>query len=134
MGKRITIESLIQRAEQQKNDKIKLKEVYNEMLGGDIVIKRVPLTQVVGLLDKLDNKNLKLSDCIEMYKELIYKCVPIFQNKELHEEFGCAEPYDIVTEVFNDNVEEINKMAEEILAMYGMSDNPIKELEEEIKN
>jgi hypothetical protein len=134
MSERITIESLIQRAEQRKNDKIKLKEVYNETLGGNLVIKRVPLTQVVGILDKLDGENLKLSDCIEMYKELIYKCCPILQNKDLQEEFGCAEPYDIVTEVFEDNVGEINKLAEEILAMYGMADNPVKELEEEIKN
>lgn len=134
MSNKITIESLIQRAEQRKNDKVKLKEVYNETLGGNLVIKRVPLTQVVGILDKLDGENLKLSDCIEMYKELIYKCCPILQNKDLQEEFGCAEPYDIVTEVFEDNVGEINKLAEEILAMYGMADNPVKELEEEIKN
>lgn len=137
MSERITIESLIQRAEQRKNDKIKLKEVYNEMLGGNLVIKRVPLTQVVGILDKLDGEDLKLADCIEMYKELIYKCCPILQNKELQEEYGCAEPYDIVTEIFEDNVGEINKLAEEILDMYGMTDKedkPVKELEEEIKN
>ncbi len=137
MGERITIESLIQRAEQRKNDKIKLKEVYNEMLGGNLVIKRVPLTQVVGILDKLDGEDLKLADCIEMYKELIYKCCPILQNKELQEEYGCAEPYDIVTEIFEDNVGEINKLAEEILDMYGMTDKedkPVKKLEEEIKN
>lgn len=137
MSNRITIESLMQRAEQRKNDKVKYKEVYNKMLDGNLVLKRISLSQVADLLDKLDDENIKLNDCIEMYKELIYKCCPILQNKELQEEFGCAEPYDIITEVFEDNVGEINTVAEQILEMYGMAEEHksiIKEVEEEIKN
>ena len=136
MVNKITIESLMQRAEQRKNDKVKLKEIYNKMLDGNLVLKRIPLMQIADLLDKLNDDSLKMTDCIEMYKELIYKCCPILQNKELQEEFGCAEPYDIITEVFEDNVGEINKVAEQILEMYGMAEekSPIKEIEEEIKN
>jgi len=137
MSNKITIESLIQRAEQRKNDKIKFKEVYNKLLDGNLVLKRIPLTQVVDLLDKLDGESIKLKDCIELYKELIYRCCPILQNKELQDEFGCAEPYDIVTEVFEDNVGEINTVAEQVLDMYGMADEHkpiIVEVEKEIKN
>lgn len=133
---KITIESLMQRAEQRKNDKVKLKEIYNKMLDGNLVLKRIPLTKIVDLLDKLDGENVKLNDCIELYKELIYKCCPILQNKELQDEFDCTEPYDIVTEIFEDNVGEINSVAEQILDMYGMADGkkPLEEIEEEIKN
>lgn len=136
MSNKITLESLMQRAEQRKNDKIKFKEVYNKMLDGNLVIKRIPLTKIVDLLDVLDGDNVKLNDCVELYKELIYKCCPVLQSKELQEEFGCAEPYDIVTEVFEDNVGEISAVAQEILAMYGMAEGKelIKEVEEEIKN
>jgi hypothetical protein len=136
MSNKITFESLMQRAEQRKNDKIKTKEVYNKMLDGNLVIKRIPLTKIVDLLDVLDGENVKLNDCVELYKELIYKCCPVLQSKELQEEFGCAEPYDIVTEVFEDNVGEISAVAQEILAMYGMAEGKelIKEVEEEIKN
>lgn len=135
MSNRITVESLMQRAEQRKNDKVKIKEIYNKMLNGNLVVKRMPLAKIIDLLDKFDEESLKLNDCIELYKELIYKCCPVLQDKELQEAFDCAEPYDIVTEVFEDNVGEITAFAEEILAMYGMAEGKnTKEIEEEIKN
>ena len=59
--------------------------------------------------------------------QLIYKCVPLFKNKELQAKYECAEPTDIVYKVLNDSVEDITTIGEAILAMYGIS-NPVDEI------
>ena len=74
--------------------------------------------------------------------ELVYKSVPMLQNKELQAAYDCVEPYDIVTKVFNDNLGEIQDITNFIMSLYGMykyksknEDDPEEEsLVDELKN
>lgn len=119
---KITVEQLIDKATQSDRDKLKFKEVDSAVLGGKLVIKKIPLVEVISLVDGL-NENPGASEALEMEKELIYKCCPILNNKELQDAYECVEPYDIVLHVFDENMGEINRISEIILGMYGLSDN-----------
>ena len=47
----------------------------------------------------------------------------LLQKKELQEAYEVAEPYDVVTPVFDENLGEINKLATFILGLYGLAEN-----------
>lgn len=137
--KKLLLEDLLDRARQSENDKIKIREYYSEGLGGTIQVNKMPLRKITELMDNVSNTD-SLVEALDGNIELIYKSVPIFQNKELQATYGCVEPYDIVAKVFDDNINEINNLADFILGFYGLSnvkDNTDVEPEdmvEELKN
>ena len=122
---RATIEALLARKEKSGP---KIKEVHVDALDMDMVVEKKPLSVVAGFFDEI-NSNISFSKSIEIYKEIIYTCVPIFHDKKLQEAYGCAEPYDIVPAVFDDNVMAMQELGNEILAMYGFD-----ELIQNVKN
>lgn len=133
--KKLLLEDLLDRARQSENDKIKIREYYSEILGGTIQVNKMPLRKITELMDNVSNAD-SISESFDGNVELIYKSVPIFQNKELQATYGCVEPYDIVAKIFDDNINEINNLAEFILSFYGLSnvkDNP-EDMVEELKN
>lgn len=137
--KKLLLEDLLDRARQSENDKIKFREYYSEILGGTIQVNKMPLRKITELMDNVSNSD-SISESFDGNVELIYMSVPIFQNKELQATYGCVEPYDIVAKVFDDNINEINNLADFILGFYGLSnvkDNTDVEPEdmvEELKN
>lgn len=137
--KKLLLEDLLDRARQSENDKIKIREYYSEGLGGTIQVNKMPLRKITELMDNVSNTD-SLVQALDGNIELIYKSVPIFQSKELQATYGCVEPYDIVAKVFDDNINEINNLADFILGFYGLSnvkDNTDVEPEdmvEELKN
>ena len=137
--KKLLLEDLLDRARQSENDKIKIREYYSEILGGTIQVNKMPLRKITELMDNVSNAD-SISESFDGNVELIYKSVPIFQNKELQATYGCVEPYDIVAKIFDDNINEINNLADFILGFYGLSnvkDNTDVESEdmvEELKN
>ena len=82
------------------------------------------------LIDKYKDDD-SLGGKFELYKELIYMSVPLFQNKQLQEVYEVAEPTDIVTLLFEQNLTAITALGDEIGAMYGINDNGAIE---ELKN
>lgn len=124
--KRATKESLLARA-QKRDDKTKYKEYNSKVLGETLLVKKHKLSRICEILDMADEENAKGG--LELYKQLIYESVPILQDKELQEAYGCVEPYDIVTEILDDSLGEINKLAEFILEMYDL-----KDLAQNVKN
>lgn len=128
MAKKVTLETLIARKQQGELDKLRVKEVYVKELEGAIVVKKVPIDKVLGLLDGINTVE-SLKDNIRMMVELIYYSCPIMQDKTLQEVYECVEPYDVVLAVLNDNIADLNQLAEEILEFYGLSD-----LEDKVKN
>lgn len=137
--KKLLLEDLLDRARQSENDKIKIREYYSEILGGTIQVNKMPLRKITELMDNVSNSD-SISESFDGNVELIYMSVPIFQNKELQATYGCVEPYDIVAKIFDDNINEINNLADFILGFYGLSnvkDNTDVEPEdmvEELKN
>ena len=103
------------------------KDVYVEGLGGEITIVKQPLPTVLRLMDDIKQDDMTLSAVMDAMVQLIYKCVPLFKNKELQAKYECAEPTDIVYKVLNDSVEDITTIGEAILAMYGIS-NPVDDI------
>lgn len=128
MAKKVTLETLIARKQQGELDKLRVKEVYVKELNGSIIVKKVPIDKVLGLLDGINTVD-SLKDNISMMVELIYHSCPIMQDKTLQEVYECVEPYDVVLAVLNDNIADLNQLAEEILEFYGLSD-----LEDKVKN
>ena len=124
--KRATKESLLARA-QKRDEKTKYKEYNSKVLGEALLVKKHKLSRICEILDMADEESAEGG--LELYKQLIYESVPILQDKELQEAYGCVEPYDIVTEILDDSLGEINKLAEFILEMYD-----IKDLGQNVKN
>lgn len=141
--KKLTLEDLLDRARQRDNDKIQIREYFSEELGGNIAVTKMPLRKLTAFLDKADDGDSNaITSNLDMNIELVYKSVPMLQNKELQVAYDCVEPYDIVTKVFNDNLGEIQDITNFIMSLYGMykyksknEDGPEDEsLVDELKN
>lgn len=119
MSKKATLEELIARKEQGKADKMQTKDVDIPNLGMTFTVLKQPLTRVLRLVDSYKDSDT-LSSQFEMYKELIYMSVPLFQSEELQKAYDCVEPVDIVSAVLEDNVASITELGEAISDMYGL--------------
>lgn len=122
--KKLTIEMLI--GARAKKEKFMSKEIYIESLGGTIMLQKCKYDVILGVMDSI-SRDSSMSNIIEIFKELIYKSVPLFRNADLLKEYEIAEPFDIVTELLE--LGEIVTVGNEILQMYGFDS-----VEEEVKN
>lgn len=126
--KQATLDALLSRAEQSRADKTALFFFSSEELDMELPLVKLRLTEFLNMLDNVDDI-ATMSEHLEYYKELIYKHCPLLQRKELRDAYDCAEPYDVVVRVFNDNMSEISKCASTITSIYGLGDEV-----EQIKN
>lgn len=122
--KKLTIEQLI--GSKVKKEKFMAKEVYIESLDGALLIQKCKYDVVLRAMDKMSG-DTTMTDMVEIFKELIYKSVPMFQNGEVLAAYNVVEPFDIVTEILE--LGEIITVGNEILKLHGF-DN----LDDEIKN
>ena len=65
---------------------------------------------------------LTISQQLDIYKGLIYTCVPLFRDEKLQQAYEVAEPYDVVPAIFDDNILAIQSLGDEILGLYGFAD------------
>lgn len=120
--KQVTLEALIERKQKAQLCTMQTKEVEIPLLNMKVTVVKQPLTRVLRVMD--DYKDLtKLSSQYELYKEIIYMSVPLFQNEELHSAYECAEPMDVISRVLEDNIDAISSLGEAIISMYGIGDN-----------
>ena len=105
------------------------RDIKVEALGGMLTLKKLPLSQVLTMLDDQD-ENAGMKENLDFEVELIYKSCPMLQNKELQEAYGCQEPYDIVLRVLDDNVGALAELANAVLDFYGMGDS----IRDQLKN
>lgn len=124
---RITKEALIARAQQSRDDKLKYADYYCETLGATLTIKKLPITRVCQIMDMTEGDTMEAA--MELNKQVIYESIPLLQDKEIQNAYGCIEPYDIVAKVLDENMGEMKKLCDKILSFYGM-----EELGDEIKN
>lgn len=124
---KITLDQLIARKTQSEGDKLKLKEVYSEELGGTLTIKKLPLNKFFNIRDQIGQTTEEAfrANCM-----LVYESCDIFHDSELIKLYNCAEPYDLIPKIFNENLKEIEKIAEEAIKFYGYG----SEAGTEIKN
>lgn len=122
--KKLTLEQLI--AAKSKRDKFAIKDVFIKSLDGRVTVQKIPYDAVLNAMD-LITKESTMTNVLEVYKELIYKSVPMFQHGDLLKAYEVVEPFDIVTELLE--LGEIMEVGGEILSLYGFDT-----LEDEIKN
>lgn len=127
--KKLTLSDLIVRKEQRESSKADYRDIKVEALGGILTLKKLPLSQVLTMLDDQD-ENAGMKENLDFEVELIYKSCPMLQNKELQEAYGCQEPYDIVLRVLDDNVGALAELANAVLDFYGMGDS----IRDQLKN
>lgn len=127
--KKLTLSDLIARKEQRESSKADYRDIKVEALGGMLTLKKLPLSQVLTMLDDQD-ENAGMKENLDFEVELIYKSCPMLQNKELQEAYGCQEPYDIVLRVLDDNVGALAELANAVLDFYGMGDS----IRDQLKN
>lgn len=117
-----TLEALLERKLQKERDSYGIKEIDVPAIGMSITAVKQPISKVSDILDELEKDDISFSKTLDIYKQLIYLCVPLFHDKKLQEAYQCSEPYDVVVAVLDDNIGGIVKLAETILAMYGFTE------------
>lgn len=129
---KLTLEALLARREQSQADKLEFHNFFVKELEGELVIQKIPLRRVLGIIDATDPDSL--AENLDKSSELIYECCPVMKNQKLQEAFACAEPFDVVPAVFDDNLGVINRVSEFILSLYGLADKPVDAAVDEVKN
>lgn len=117
---KITLDILLERKIKQEQDKMKIIPFNSEILGGTIEIVKGKLRDIVKMMDNTDKDNVE--EGLKSNLKLIYKHCPIFKNKELQESYEVAEPYEVILEVFDQNLGEVNKLSNAILNLYGIGE------------
>lgn len=99
----------------------KTVEVEIESLGGAIVLKQLPLSTIVRIIDDVANEHGRTFSAVgEGVKQMIYNSCLLLQNKELQAAYECAEPYDIVEKIFGSDFMAVGKIGDELLKMYNI--------------
>ncbi|WP_077369712.1 hypothetical protein [Anaerosalibacter sp. Marseille-P3206] len=126
MGKKATLAEIIARKKQGEMDKMQVKYYSSEVLGMDIEIRKIPLSQYMDLIDEVEEGN-----SIEGMNKLIYECCPMFKEnaKEAMEVYEVATPTDLPSAVLEDQLNEINGIIEVINSFYGL-----EKIDVDIKN
>lgn len=129
MAKKLTLENLLDR--KSKMDKMGISSIEVDGFGSLPVVK-IKTRKVCEIMDKCDVTQDGFTSGYDMMCELIYKSVPILQDKELLETLNVPTPYEVVGELFS--FKEIEKIAEHIMSLHGITDKNSQPVNEEIKN
>lgn len=125
--KRANKEALLDRANKRDQNKLMYRDYDSKALGMKFTIKKLSIDRICDILDMAADDSMRAS--IEVNKQLIYESIPLLQDQEIQAAYGCVEPYDVVLNVLEDNMNEMNNICQFILSLYGL-DN----LNEDIKN
>lgn len=116
--KKLTLAQAVERAQQSQNDKLQLFDLESDFLGGALPGRRLPVDQVLKLMD--DNKSESLQKNVDFHCMLIVKHVPILQDDEFLKDY--ATPVMAVKALYHDNAGEIMRHGNMILGQYGIVD------------
>lgn len=115
----LTLETLLERKAQADNDRLEIKAIHSDVLGGELICKRLPLRTVAALIDRVSSGDQGTLDAFEAFQELIYKSCDLLQSAQLREAYGIkGDRFDIVEHVFNGDLSEITRVGEQILGFY----------------
>lgn len=124
LGVKLTLDDLLKKKEQREKEKTEYKTVYVDSLGGELEVKKLPLSKFMTLIDDI-SENTGAGESLRIQMELIYECCPLLHNKELQEAYECTEPTDIVGKIFDDNLSDVMKVVGAIFEFYGMDSGDI---------
>lgn len=125
MAQSINLEQFIAKSKQRKQDRMKLSKVYVKGYDAEFTLVSLGFNRITEMMDGIEMGCV--SEQMNFYKDLIYASMPILKSPEIQEAHACAEPFDIVFEVFT--MDEVNAIAEQILSFNGIDIS-----EDELKN
>ena len=128
--KKLTIENLLDR--KSKQDKMGLSTLDIDSLEASVSIVKIKTRKICQIMDKYDTVVDKVTSSFDMMSEIIYKCIPMLQEKELKEKLNVPTPYEVVGELFT--LIEMQKITEHIMEIHGMADKDKNPINDEIKN
>lgn len=127
MNKKATLADIIAKKKQGQMDKLQVKYYYSKLLDMEVEIRKIPLGRYMELINEAEENT------IDGMNKLIYECCPMFHDKEYTKEamelYGVSVPTDLPSAVFEDQLNELNDIAEIINSFYG-----IEKVGNEIKN
>ena len=129
MGK-LTLETLLDR--KSKQDKMGLATFNIDSLNASIEIVKIKTRKLCEIMDKYNVEQDKVTSSYDMMCELIYKCVPMLQSKDLKETLNVPTPYEVVGELFD--FDEMGQITDYIMELHGVSDKKQTPIDNEIKN
>lgn len=130
--KKLTLENLLDR--KSKQDKMGLSTIDVDSLNASVPIVKLKTRKMCEIMDKYEasiDENRIISG-YDMMSEIIYKCVPILQSKELQEQLNVPTPYEVVGELFD--FHEMEKITTHIMELHGITDKKQTPVNDEIKN
>ena len=119
-SKRLTLEALVAKAEQRRQEKFETHQVEVPSLGGALQLEKIPLTRIASMMDDLGDTSMAANLAFNV--DLIYACCPMLHSKKLLDAYEVLAPTDLVCAVLGDNMAEINRIVTAILDMYGLAD------------
>lgn len=128
--KTLSLAEIIAKRDQSKSDKLQVKYYESKTLGTDIEIRKQPLKRYMELSE---NASEDETDSIDGMNAMIYEFCPLFKTdvKQAMEIYGVAEPTDLPSAVFEDQINEMMEIIDVINSIYGLED---KDKDKEIKN
>lgn len=119
MADKKTLEALIARAEQRKDDKVSYKVYRSDLLGCDIKLKKPPMKTVLDLVDKVDEEETAYG-LLEIDAQLIYEAWPVIKENfaDLQEVYEASDPYELILKMFDSNIDELDEIAKEVISFY----------------
>lgn len=127
MSKKLTIATLLQNKEKLKNRKPKVQSLYIESLDAEIIIQEPEGAIALESLEMAQN-DAEMADIYMVYNSVIE---PNLKDSQLHSEFECKEPTDIVKMIFRAG--EITAISGHVLNLAGYGSG-VKTVDEELKN
>ena len=114
------LDDLVARALQSKQDKHQVVFLKIDDEGNMLQANKKDLKTVTRILDMQQDS---MQENMNASMMLIYEHCDLLKIKELHQVYGCTEPFDVVEKVFDANIARIGEATEDILKMYGLTDD-----------
>lgn len=116
------LDDLVARALQSKQDKHQVVFLKIDDEGNTLQANKKDLKTVTRILDMQQDT---MSESMNVSMMLIYEHCDLLKNKEVQQAYECTEPFDVVEKVFDANITRIGEATENILKMYGLTDDMI---------
>lgn len=110
---KLTIEKILEK--KKIIDEKENKPYYCDYFHSTIDIENHSIDKVADIVNKQYDSPIRAD------LELIYAFCPIFRSTELQKQLDVNDPVDTVSNVFSNNIIEIQKLAKYILSRYGLN-------------
>ena len=117
--KKATMNELLRKIEENRNRRKKEHLIYCKHLDMEIPVKMIPIEEVLDILSSVDTNDF--GEQMDAYKRIIYEHCPMLHNKNFQTE-EYVQPYDVVFDVFGNNLNAIAEFSEKIIDLYGLGD------------